>query len=173
MKHSKWILYGAAGLFLAGVIFTVYSFVYTSYESISAVGVNDKLQEFEENEKELLNVEQSYKDWKNIEGEYQKYKDDYLISFDKLSVWREDLISTIRRHSLEEDKLSFKYNSFKGTDIGMVSIDLGLTGTYAGIKHFVHDIENQPKVVFIKNLSLSKAGSAVRGKFSLEVYFVQ
>lgn len=173
MKYLKWILYGTAGIFLVGVIFFVYSFIYTSYESITSDGVTEKLREFEKNETELLSVEQSYRDWKNIQTDYQKYKDDHLVSFEKLSVWREELISIIRRHSLEEDSLSFKYLSEKNVDIGMVSVSLGLTGTYAGLKHFVFDIENQPKVVFIKNIGLTKAGSMVKGKFQLEVYFAQ
>jgi len=173
MSKIKYLVYALMGLLFVSLVFLVFALGYTSIKDISSQRFQAKIDEFEKNEKEMLSLEMLHKEWQNIDQSYQSFKDTYILKFNDLARFRNNLFAMIGQNYLERISSYMEYEKIKGVDIERTRFDLKLKGRYKDLKHFIHDIENLKHLVIFKNLTLSKAGSDGRGNFVLEVYHVK
>jgi Tfp pilus assembly protein PilO len=94
------------------------------------------------------------------------------MQYDKFSEFRSELESIFRQNALKSLRKNYKIkNLFDG--IVRISLDFKVSGSYREIKRFIFNIEKNNKMVFFKELALSKTKSGILGNFSLEAYFVR
>ncbi len=172
MKKINIIIYAIGAFFALSVLFLVFSFGYSSIEMLSVGGLGNQAKELEKKETQFLELEMSGKEWKNIDQIYSQFKDGHLIKFSEFPEFRNQLETMLRQNSLESLRKSYNIkNLFEG--IVQVTIDFNVRGSYANIKRFIHLVEQDPKMVFFKNLNLNKAKTDIMGKLSMEAYFVK
>jgi Tfp pilus assembly protein PilO len=175
MKKNKFVMYAVSGVFVASLLFGVFSFIYSSIENISARGHEKKMSELKEKQEEAAGAQKQYSQWQNIDKTYEKFKDDYLMKIDDFSEFRNELNVIFMKNRLEaRGGVNHKYT--KGpSDIIKIQISFTVSGSYPNIKRFIHDIANKEKIIPIKEIQFatSKTPGDIVAKFSMEVYLVR
>lgn len=175
MKKNKLVIYTLSGIFVLSLLFGVFSFIYSSFENISARGHEKELNELKKRQEEAAGAKKNYSQWQNIDKIYAKFTDDYLMKMDDFSVFRNELKAMFMKNRLgTRGGVSHKYQKAPGNII-KVQVAFTLTGTYPNVKRFIHDINNKKKIIVIKEIQLSKSKTPgnIAAKFSLEVYLVR
>ena len=172
MKKINVIIYAVGSFFVLSVLFLLFSLVYSSIEKMSVQKLGPQAENLEVKEKAFAELELSGKEWKNIGQIYASFKDSHLMKFSEFPEFRSHLETMLRQNALQSLRKGYKIkNLFEG--IVQVTIDFGVRGSYANIKRFIHLVEQDPKMVFFKNLNLNKAKNDILGKLTLEAYFVK
>jgi Tfp pilus assembly protein PilO len=176
MKTIKIIIYGLAGLLVFSMGFFLFSFGYTSLESMTAQSAQSRLEELRDKAKEL---EETNKEWAEIDQTYSIFKKDHLLNSEIYNRFKQDLQMLARKNRLGIPRLVYKFKSVF-SDVVKIIISVEAAGAYENIKRFIYDVENfkmQDKirmVLFRKvHLNKMKNSNVVEGKLSMEVYFVK
>ncbi len=172
-KKSKIIIYSLVGLLLLGCAFFIFSFAYSSLESISVMGFQSRIDEFNEREKKFLELEGRYKEWQDIEKTYSQFKLDYLIPFNDYPAFRSELETLLMSNHLQVNKVSHKYRNLMD-GMRRVNIDLLVVGAYGNIKKFIYEMENKEKMITFREIGMNKkSDNRIMGRIAMEVYFVK
>jgi Tfp pilus assembly protein PilO len=173
MRTEKLIIYVLGGLLVVSVAFFLFSFAYTSLETMSAQNTQERLAELRENEKALGS---DVKQWSEIDKTYAAFKENYLVKVEMFNQLKQELLNLSRKNGLGNANFSFKYKSML-SGILKLSVNVELVGSYENIKHLIFDIENfrmdnKIKIILLKRVQLNKmkAGTMVEGEISMEVY---
>lgn len=173
MKTEKLIIYVLGGLLVVSVVFFLFSFAYTSLETMSAQSTQARLAELRENEKALGS---DVREWTEIDKTYAAFKENYLVKVEMFNRLKQDLLNLSRKNGLGNANYSFKYKSML-SGILKLSVNVELVGSYENIKHLIFDIENfqldnKIKIILFKRVQLTKvkAGTMVEGELTMEVY---
>ncbi|MDQ1353479.1 MAG: Type 4a pilus biosis protein PilO [Acidobacteriota bacterium] len=176
MTTIKKIMYGLAGLLAFSVVFFLFSFGYTSLESITAQSAQSRLEETRGKAKQL---EVTSKEWLDIETSYSGFKDLYLMKSDVYSRFKQDLEMLARKNAVNNSRFTYQYKSIF-TDVVKITVNTQMSGAYENIKRFIFDLENfkdqeKTKIVLIKKVKLEKMknGNMVEGELTMEAYFVK
>ena len=173
MKIVKLIIYVLGGLLVAGVAFFLFSFAYTSIETMSAQSTQARLEELQERENELGTT---FRAWTEIDLTYTAFKENYLVKVEQFNRLKQDLQTLSRKNGLGNARFNFKY---KSTISGIVKLSVGveLVGSYENIKRFLFDIENfkvdnSVKMILFKRIDLNKmkSGTMIEGVVTMEAY---
>ncbi len=171
MKTIHLIIYVLCGILALSVIFLLFSYAYTSYESFSAQSTQSRLEEVLSDEKILAG---EFAEWNDMNNIYTKFKSDYLVDAADYRKFKQELPMTLRKNGLQvtaEPKFTPEKRA-KFTDVSKISVNIQVTGAYDGMKRFIHEIANKKRMILFKNVKLEKqAGSSLSGSFSMEVYF--
>lgn len=77
--------------------------------------------------------------------------------------------------SLDLDRISYEHEQEKGSDLLRYTLTFTLEGNYNDLKHFVHALEQLPRLIIINKIGLQGAGKIddnnVRLQLSLETFF--
>lgn len=173
MKIVKLIIYVLGGLLVAGVAFFLFSFAYTSLETMSAQSTQARLEELQEREK---NLGTSSKAWTEIDLTYTAFKENYLVKVEQFNRLKQDLQMLSRKNGLGNARFNFKYKSMI-SGIVKLSVGVELVGSYQNIKRFLFDIENfkvdnNVKMILFKRIDLNKmkSGTMIEGVVTMEAY---
>lgn len=171
MKWIKIIIYALSVLLMLSAAFFLFSFAYTSIETISAKNIQAELIKKQDEAKELS---LEHGEWMNVEEEYKGFKDNYLMKSERYTGFKQELQTTFRKYGLRSGPLKYKINNFF-FDVTQITISGRLTGTYDNIKRFVFEIESKKEMVLFKKIRLSKKkiDLPIEGEFAMEVYFVK
>lgn len=172
MRKNEILVYIFLALFLLSTLFLVISLGYTSLEKISAQSLDDRMQELQNKEVEFSKLEQKGEEWQNIDQTYEQFKTDFLLQYEKFSDFRNQLESIFQTNMLTSERKNYRINNLPG-GIVRVTLDFNLTGSYRDIKKFLYTIEEDQRMVFLKNVSLTKTKNGVIGNFAMEAYFVR
>jgi Tfp pilus assembly protein PilO len=176
MKTNKSIIYILCGLFALSLLFCLFSFAYSSIESVSAQSLQSELQEYEKKEKEAVKVEAVHKRWQNIHNEFQQFKTEFLMKMDDFSQFRDQLKMMFSKNQLAlQGGVRYSYKRIFSSDIYKVDVGFTLVGSYTNIKRFIHEVLNQKKLVLLKSFDLDrgKLAGEIAGKFAMEVYLAK
>ena len=174
MKKNKFIIYAFSGLLVVSFLFAFFSFLYSSFENVSARSLDERISY---REKEILAEKKkraSIGRWGNIEKEYKKFKTDYLMKMDEFSTFRNELNGLFLKNRLTSKGVNHRYKRIF-RDVDKVEINFSVTGTYPNIKQFIHDINSKKKMIIIKSIQFKKNKNAGNGlvKFLMEVYLAR
>lgn len=176
MKTINIIIYGLAGLLVLSVVFFLFSFGYTSLESMTAQSTQSRLEELQDKAKGL---EETSKEWTEIDLTYSSFKQDHLLDSEIYNRFKQDLQMLARKNRLGIPRLGYKFKSVFA-DVVKIIINIEAAGAYENIKRFIYDVENfkvQDKVrmVLFRKIHLNKMknSNVVEGELSMEVYFVK
>jgi Tfp pilus assembly protein PilO len=174
MNSNKIIIYTVSFLFAASLLLCLGSLFYTSFERISYKGFKTTMAEYEEEEREILKIVAYQERWQNIDKEFDQFKDEYLLKIDEFSQFRNRLKSIIMNNRLANKDISHKYRNIFN-DIIKVDLGFTVTGAYPNIKKFIHEIIGDKKLILLRRIELtrSKHGMEITGKFAMEVYLVR
>lgn len=169
MKAIKIIIYGLGGFLLAGIAFFLFSFAYTSLESMSAQNVQSRLEELR---RQVKQQSQAYEQWINVEKEYDQFKSDYMMKADQFDAFKHQLQNAFRKNGLKFSRLDYSFKS-KFSDVVTIFVGSEFSGTYENIKRFLFEMESKDKLVLLKRIELNKSsqGNLVEGELAMEVYF--
>jgi Tfp pilus assembly protein PilO len=122
-----------------------------------------------------------------LEGEYQVKRgekrakevtggiDDELKGFyNRLPEWGDftkvmgEIYGKADRLNLLIESANYRSEKIKGTDLLKVTVSMPVTGTYADIKRFIHELETSPRLFIIEELSLA-SGKGEEGEVSLKL----
>ncbi len=173
MKIVKLIIYALGGLLVVGVAFFLFSFAYTSLETMSAQSTQARLEELQEKERTLGTT---FKEWTEIDLTYTAFKENYLVKVEKFNRLKQDLQMLSRKNGLGNARFSFKYKSML-SGILKLSVIVERAGSYENIKRFLFDIEkfkieNNVKMILLKKIDLKKmkSGTIIEGVLKMEAY---
>lgn len=173
MKIVKIFIYALGGLLAVGIAFFLFSFAYTSLETMSAQSTQARLEELQEQEQTLG---ATFKEWTEIETTYTAFRDNYLVEVEKFNRLKQDLQMLSRKNGLGNARFSFKYKSML-SGILKLSVSIELVGSYENIKRFLFDIENfqidnNIKMLLLRRIDLKKmkAGTMIEGVLKMEAY---
>lgn len=176
MNKIKKIIYGFAGLLVFSIGFFLFSFGYTSMETITAQSAQSRLEETRLKAKELENTS---KEWLDIENTYSTFKDVYLLKSEMYNRFKQDLEMLARKNGINSTRFTYQYKSIF-PDVVKIGVSTELSGPYENIKRFIYDLENfkdqeKKKMVLFKNIKLDKMKNSnlVEGELAMEVYFVK
>lgn len=176
MSKIKKIIYGLAGLLVLSIGFFLFSFGYTSMETITAQSAQSKLEQIREEAKGLKDTS---KEWLDIENTYSSFKDVYLLKSERYNQFKQDLDMLTRRNGIGITRTTYQYKSIF-PDVVKIIVFTQITGPYENIKHFIFELENfsaqeKPKMILFKTLKLKKMkdNTMVEGELTMEVYFVK
>ncbi len=172
MKKINYFTYVLVGLFCVSLLFFLFSLTYYSIENISIKRFKSELNDLKNREAKFLKLEKSLKEWEKIGGTYSKFEKKYLIEFSKFSDVKNELKIFFRNNDLNSFRFEYKIKSlFKGKV--EISMSFDLIGSYKNLKKFIFEIAKREEMVFFKNIQLNKTKSNIKGKFSMEGYFVR
>ncbi len=173
MKTVKLIIYVLGGLLVAGVVFFLFSFAYTSLETMSAQSTQARLEELQEKEK---NLGTTFKEWTEIDRTYTAFKENHLVKVETFNRLKQDMQMLSRKNGLGNARFSFKYKSMLA-GVLKLSVSVELVGSYENIKRFLFDIENfkienNLKMILVKRIDLKKmkSGTMIEGILKMEAY---
>lgn len=176
MSTIKKIIYSLSGLLAFSVVFFLFSFGYTSLESITAQSAQSRLEETRVKAKQL---EETSKEWLDIENTYAGFKDLYLMKSDIYNRFKQDLEMLVRKNGVNNSHFTYKYKSIF-PDVVKIIVATELSGAYENIKRFIYDLENfkdqeKTKMLLIKKIKLDKMKNSnmVEGELTMEAYFVK
>lgn len=176
MTTIKKIIYGLSGLLVFSVVFFLFSFGYTSLESITAQSAQSRLEETRGKAKQL---EGTSKEWLDIETTYTGFKDLYLMRSDIYNRFKQDLEMLVRKNGVNNSRFTYQYKSIF-PDVVKIIVTTQMSGAYENIKRFIYDLENfkdqeKTKMVLIKKIKLEKMQNSnmVEGELTMEAYFVK
>ncbi|MCX6582265.1 MAG: hypothetical protein NT166_19000 [Candidatus Aminicenantes bacterium] len=176
MSTIKKIMYGLAGLLVFSIVFFLFSFGYTSLESITAQSAQSRLEETRGKAKEL---EGTSKEWLDIENTYAGFKDLYLLKSEIYNRFKQDLETLAGKNGVGSSRFTYQYKSIF-PDVVKIIVVCQVSGAYENIKRFIYDLENfkdqeKIKMVLIKKIKLDKMKNSnlVEGELAMEVYFVK
>lgn len=171
MKIFKMIIYGLGGLLAASIVFFLFSFAYTSLETISAQNIQSRLDELQQKVEQQT---KDYEEWKTFEAEYNSFKENYLVDSERFDAFKQDVQMAFRKNSVNFSTLDYGIKSLF-SDVVKVSIGSEFTGPYQNIKRFIYDMENRKEIVLFRKLQLTKkkGENLVEGELAMEVYFVK
>lgn len=176
MTTIKKIMYGLSGLLVFSVVFFLFSFGYTSLESITAQSAQSRLEETRGKAKQL---EGTSKEWLDIETTYAGFKDLYLMRSDIYNRFKQDLEMLVRKNGVNNSRFTYQYKSIF-PDVVKIIVTTQMSGAYENIKRFIYDLENfkdqeKTKMVLIKKIKLEKMQNSnmVEGELTMEAYFVK
>jgi hypothetical protein len=171
MKPVKMIIYALVGLLLLSVVFFLFSFAYTSLETISAQNIQSRLTGVQKNANQK---KKEYEEWMNFEKNYKKFKDNYLMKSERFDFFKQELQTILRKNGVESAPLKYSIETIF-PDVVKISVKFELSGAYENIKRFIHEMENKKEMILFKKVELNKkkTGQTVEGEFVMEVYFVR
>jgi hypothetical protein len=176
MTTIKKIMYGLAGLAAFSILFFLFSFGYTSVESLTAQSAQSRLELTREKAKQL---EESSKEWLDIENTYAAFKELYLMKSEVYNPFKQDLEMLARKNSIGNSRFNYQYKSIF-PDVVKIIVTTQVSGAYENIKRFIYDLENfkdqeKSKMVLIKKVKLEKMKNSnmVEGELTMEAYFVK
>lgn len=172
MRHIRIIMYIVLGLLAAGAVFLLFSFAYTGYQTYSAHTTMSRLEELREKEE---NLEKNFQQWEAIKGNYAGFKKTYLLNTSGFNQFRQQLISQFQRNGLDHSPLKTGVERIF-PDVVKISVKTELTGTYQGLKRFVHEMESRPHMILFKRLKMGKdkkRPNVIGCELEMEVYFAQ
>ncbi|HLP48945.1 MAG TPA: hypothetical protein VK469_23595 [Candidatus Kapabacteria bacterium] len=176
MSKITKIIYGLAGLVVFSIGFFLFSFSYTSIETMSAQSAQSRL---EETRLKAKGLEETTKEWLNIENTYSAFKDVYLLKAEMYNRFKQDLEMLTRKNGVGSSRFSYQYKSIF-PDIVKIIVFTEVSGSYENIKRFIYDLENfkdqeKIKMVLFKSIKLDKMKNSemVEGELTMEVYFVK
>lgn len=176
MKTINIIIYGLAGLLVLSVVFFLFSFGYTSLESMAAQSTQSQLEQLQEKTRKL---EETNKEWTEIDQTYSNFKQDHLLDSEIFNRFKQDLQMMARKNGLGIPRMGYVFKSVFA-DVVKIIINIEAAGAYENIKRFIYDVENfkvQDKVrmVLFRKIHLNKMknSNVVEGELSVEVYFVK
>ena len=74
MNLNKWIIYIVSGLFILSGFYCVISLAYTSFENVSAKGLEQKIAKRKQDLEKASQEEASLSEWRNIGEHFDKFK---------------------------------------------------------------------------------------------------
>ncbi len=171
MKPVKMIIYALGGLLILSVVFFLFSFAYTSLETISAQNIQSRLTAVQKNANQK---KKEYEEWMNFEKNYKKFKDNYLMKSERFDYFKQELQTILRKNGVAFAPLKYSIETIF-PDVVKISVRLELNGAYENIKRFILEMENKKEMILFKKIELSKkkTGQNVEGEFVMEVYFVR
>lgn len=176
MSKIRKIIYSLAGLLVFSIGFFLFSFGYTSMETITAQSAQSKLEEIRGKAEGL---KETSKEWLEIENTYSSFKDVYLLKSEMYNQFKQDLDMLTRRNGIGSTRTTFQYKSIF-PDVVKIIVFTQVSGPYENIKHFIYDLENfkaqeKLKMVLFKKIKLNKMkdNTMVEGELTMEVYFVK
>jgi hypothetical protein len=173
MNITKWIIYTISGLFILSGFFCFISLAYTSMETLTAKGLQDRIDRCKKELAQLSKEEASLSDWRNISKYFDQFKNDYLMKMEDYSQFRNNLRITFNKYGLQNKDVDHNYKHVFG--YRKVIVSFTVEGTYPQIKRFIHDILNRKELIVIQQIKLSKGKrpAAIVGGFNLEDYLVK
>jgi len=171
MKPVKIIIHALGGVLILSVVFFLFSFAYTSLETISAQNIQSRLTDVQNKAKEK---KKDYEEWMNFEKNYKKFKDNYLMKSEQFDQFKHELQTILRKNGVEFAPLKYSIETIF-SDVVKISVRFELSGAYENIKRFIHEMENKKEMILFKKIELNKkrTGQTVEGEFVMEVYFVR
>jgi len=169
MKKNKLAVLALLFLLCLSVIGCLFSFFYVQVKDISLQKRLELFGNFKNREKEFQVLEQEYNDWQNFPDALQKLFKDNMLAMDEFAAFRRDLDSSLAANQLQPSRIDFTFSTGR-EKIKKVNVKFSLEGSYRNVKKFIFDMEIKPKMYFIDSMTLSAAGTAVKGVFTLEVY---
>lgn len=173
MKIVKLIIYALGGLLVVGVAFFLFSFAYTSLETMSAQSTQARLEELQQREKTLGTT---FKEWTEIDLTYTAFRENYLVKVETFNRLKQDLQMLSRKNGLGNARFGFKFKSML-SGIVKLSVTVELVGSYENIKRFLFDVENfridnNIKIILLKKIDLKKmkSGPMIEGVLTMEAY---
>ena len=85
MKPIKMIIYALGGLLILSVLFFLFSFVYTSLETISAQNIQSRLTGVQKKANEW---KMKHEEWVNVGDKYKLFKDEYLMKSERFDLFK-------------------------------------------------------------------------------------
>jgi hypothetical protein len=171
MKPIKMIIYSVGGLLMLSVLFFLFSFGYTSLETISAQNIQSRLMEVQKRANEW---EKEHEEWMNVGDKYKRFKDEYMLKSERFDHFKQELQTILRKNGLGFAPLKYNITTMF-FDMVKISIKIELNGAYENIKRFIHEMENKKEMILFRNIELNKTktGPTVEGEFVVEVYFAR
>jgi Tfp pilus assembly protein PilO len=165
------IIYGLGGLLAASIVFFLFSFAYTSLETMSAQNIQSRLDELQQ---KVERQRKDYEEWKNVEQEYNSFKENYLVNSERFDGFKQDVQMAFRKNGVTFSRLEYGIKSMF-SDVVKISVKSEFTGSYQNIKRFIYDMENKKEIVLFRKLQLGKkkGETVVEGELAMEVYFVK
>jgi hypothetical protein len=172
MNTNKWIIYTISGLFILSSFFCIVSLAYTSMENVTAKGLQERIDRCKKEVGQLSKEEASLSEWHNIKKYFDQFKNDYLMTMDQFSKFRDNLRMTFNKYGLQNKQVHHSYKDI--LDYIQGSVTFTVSGTYPKIKRFIHEILNRKEMIVIKRIKLTKdkRTAVISGNFDLEVYLV-
>ncbi len=171
MKPIEMIIYALGGLLFLSVLFFLFSFAYTSLETISAQNIQSRLMDVQ---KKATEWKKKHEEWMNVGDKYILFKDEYLMKSERFDRFKQELETVLRKNGLGFAPLKYSITTMF-FDMVKISIKIELTGAYENIKRFIHGMENKKEMILFKNIELNKkqTGPTVEGEIVMEVYFAK
>jgi hypothetical protein len=165
------IIYALGGLLIFSLVFFLFSFAYTSLETISAQNIQSRLTTVQKNANKKKT---EYEEWMNFEKNYKKFKDNYLMKSEQFDHFKHELQTILRKNGLDSAPLKYSIETIF-SDVVKISVRFELNGAYENIKRFIHEMENKKEMILFKKIELNKkkTGQTVEGEFAMEVYFAR
>ena len=172
MRAIKTVVYAVIGLGIGSFLFLLGAGFYTTIGTPSKAEIDRRFANIKHRQQTVGELESSLAEWRGIEQTYRDFKSTHLYRFGKFPEFRQTLDSLLNRSSLRVSRFNYKIRQSL-EDVVRVSMDFDVEGTYGNVKRFIHDIEQLEKILFFKKVELGKESTNIRGRISMEAYFVR
>lgn len=157
---------------MVGFLFLIIVFFQTSIQKISSRNVKSELQSYQKNEMEFLKSKKEFREWQKVNSSYFRFTRNFFFRFGKFSAFRRNFEMRLTKNSLHVSGLNYAIEKIDN-ELVKVMIGFQAKGLYQNLKRFIFEIENIAKIVFFKEIHMTKNKDDLEAKINLEAYFVR
>jgi len=160
------------GLLAAAFVFWAVGRGIASARYSSGDRAKTELAELRKRQESLASNRDLLQAWRNAPDQLEEFRSATIRDFGHFPVFRDNLQRRMSGSGLKPLKLSYRMRPVGG-DAKLVTLEFSLSGPYAAMKRFIHEVESQPEMVFLRSARIRRTDNGVIASFVMEAYFAR
>jgi len=172
MKKLRVLAWITTGLLVAAFVFWAVGRGIASARYSSGDRAKTELAELRQHQDSLAKSRDLLEAWRNAPAQLEEFRSTTIPDFDRFPAFRDNLQKRMSGSGLKPLKLTYRMRPVGG-DAKLVTLEFSLSGPYAAVKRFIHEVESQPEMVYLRSVRFRRTDSGLIASFVMEAYFAR